>query len=416
MKTLCALLLALSSSYAAASAQSSSAAAPAQRSISRIAFGPPGVLFAADWKAGRVFAYRLAPAAGAADRPFNLRALQAPLASALGDARFKIHDLAMRPGTAEAYLAIEAGAAQTPAIVRVTPDGAVTKLDLAALAPASTALKKAGGNLEFWDHVPETAYTVTDMKWHAGRLYVAGLANQTFSSTLRILDYPFARQTMASIEIYHTVHDQYETRAPIRAMAFATVGGADTLLAGYLCSPLVAIPVAKLADGAHVRAKTLAELGVAGIPTGMLVYDQPDMTGKTSYPFVLVNERYRPSVAIPLGGIAKIDAGPGITKPPSMMAPAGAEVGAIVEDFDGVSHIDNQDANFFIALRRDLDSGEPQLVSYDKHASFRLSDADISDYDFPDYKYAGKFQHDVILPLQNALKREEGFPNLVIPQ
>ena len=416
MKTSCALVVALLWSCAVASAQSSHPAAPAQRSISRIAFGPPGVLFAADWKAGRVYAYRLAPATAAADRPFNLRALQGPLAAALGNARFKIRDLAMRPGSAEAYLAIESGAAEVPAIVRVTPDGTVRKLDLASLGANSTALEKAGGSLEFWDRVPETAYTVTDMKWHAGRLYVAGLANQAFSSTLRILSYPFARQTMASIEIYHTVHDQYETRAPIRAMTFATVGGADTLLAGYLCSPLVAIPVAKLADGAHVRAKTLAELGVAGIPTSMLVYDQPDMTGKKSYPFVLVNERYRPSVAIPLGGIAKVDAGPGITSPPSMMAPAGADVGAIVEDFDGVSHIDNQDANFFIALRRDLDSGEPQLVSYDKHASFRLSDADLSDYDFPDYKYAGRFQRDVILPLQNMLKKEEGFPDLTIPQ
>lgn len=322
----------------------------------------------------------------------------------------------MRPGTAEAYVSLQVGADRAPAIVRITPSGAVVELDLAATASTSTALQKSGGDLTFWDRVPERVYTVTDMKWHEGRLYVAGVANQNFSSTLRILSYPFKNQVMASVEMYHTVHDEWETRAPIRAMAFAKVNNVDTLLAGYLCSPLVAIPVASLVDGAHVKAKTLAELGVAGIPSSMLLYDQPDPQSGKSYPFVLVAERYRPSIAIPLAAIAKEAAGPGITSPPNMMAPPAANIGGIIQDFDGVLRVDNQDDGFFVALRRNLDTGLPQLVSYDKHASFRLSDADISEYDFPQYVYKGKFQTQVILPMQNTLKKEEGFPDLVIPQ
>ena len=322
----------------------------------------------------------------------------------------------MRPGTDEAYLSMEVGSRYEPAIVRVTPSGSVTKIDLATTPSRSVALRKPGGNLKFWDKVPERVYTVTDMKWHDGRLYVAGVANQNFSSTLRILSYPFGRQSMASVEIYHTVHAQYETRAPIRAMTFASVNGSDTLLAGYLCSPLVSIPVSSLIDGAHVKAKTLAELGVAGTPESMVAYDQPDMQSGKSYPFVLVNERYRPSVAIPLAGLAKEAAGPGITTPPDAMAPPGANVGAIIEDFDGVVHVDNQNERFFVTLRRNLDTGAPEVVSYDKRASFRLSDSDISDYDFPDYKYKGNYQTKVILPMQNMLKKEEGYPDLVIPQ
>src|ERR1700694_1049221 len=248
MKIIAALLLTFLTSTVAAFAQT-------QGSIAKIAFGPTDTLFAADWKAGRVYAYRMPSAAADAVRPFNLTDLQAPIARAVGTATFPIVDLAMRPGSAEAYIAVEANA--RPAILRILPSGSVTKLDLATLQSSSTPLAKAGGNLTFWDHIPERAFTVTDMKWHAGKLYVAGLANQEFSSALRILSYPLRAQALASVEMYHTVHNQWETRAPIRAMTFATVGGVDTLLAGYLCSPLVSVPVASLTDGADVKAKTM---------------------------------------------------------------------------------------------------------------------------------------------------------------
>lgn len=409
MRTTIACIFAFIASFAVAGA--------AQTSVSRIAFGPTNVLFASDWKAGRVYAYRLADAPRAAGKPFNLLNLQEPLAKLVGTNRISIRDLAMRPGTGEAYVALEYGPQYRPAIVAVTPAGTLRELDLADAPATSTALARAGGDLKFWDKTPEIAYTVTDMKWHDNRLFVAGLANQNFSSTLRILSYPFGTQAMSSIEMYHTVHNQIETRAPIRAMTFANVGGVDTLLAGYLCSPLVSIPVAELVDGAHVKAKTLAELGVAGIPASMFTYDQPDMMHPgQSYPFLMVIEHYRPSVAIPLSGIVKENAGPGITAPPNMMAPAGADVGAVVEGFDGVIMMDNQDDKLFVALRRDLRNGAPQLVSIVKAASFRLSDADISEYDFPAYSYKGDFQTKTILPMQNLLKTEEGYPDLVIPQ
>ena len=66
---------------------------------------------------------------------------------------------------------------------------------------------------------------------------------------------------MTSVEIYHTTHNQIETRAPIRAMSFATLGGKPYVVAAYLCTPLVTIPLEDLKDGAHIRGKAIAELG-----------------------------------------------------------------------------------------------------------------------------------------------------------
>ena len=78
-------------------------------------------------------------------------------------------------------------------------------------------------------------------------LLFAGVSNQEFSSTLQRIPYPFtgaANETQ--LEIYHLAHGQYETRAPIRAMQFATIDGEDTLIAAYACSPLVTIAVSAL--------------------------------------------------------------------------------------------------------------------------------------------------------------------------
>lgn len=51
------------------------------------------------------------------------------------------------------------------------------------------------------------------------KLYISGISNTDFASTLKVVDFPFnGVQNSASIEIYHTTHDQKETRAPIRTM------------------------------------------------------------------------------------------------------------------------------------------------------------------------------------------------------
>ncbi len=68
------------------------------------------------------------------------------------------------------------------------------------------------------------------------------------------------------MEIYHAGHNLIETRAPIRAMSFTSWGGRPYLVAAYTCTPLVTIPLDDLKDGAHIRGKTVAELGYGGVP------------------------------------------------------------------------------------------------------------------------------------------------------
>jgi hypothetical protein len=63
---------------------------------------------------------------------------------------------------------------------------------------------------------------------------VAGLSNRSFASTLRVYDYPFSGKAQATtIEMYHPVHNQIETRAPIRSMTVMSIAGEPTLVAAY---------------------------------------------------------------------------------------------------------------------------------------------------------------------------------------
>ena len=118
--------------------------------------------------------------------------------------------------------------------------------------------------------------TIVDLKFHAGYLFVAGVSNQEFSSTLRRIPYPFTgAASETQIEIYHVAHGQYETRAPIRTMQFATIDGEDTLIAAYACSPLLTVPVSELKHGAKVRGKTIGDMG-NGQPISMVAYRDGD--------------------------------------------------------------------------------------------------------------------------------------------
>lgn len=377
------------------------------RSVSKIEFGPPGVLFVADWRNSSVHAVSLPSAASTAPAPFNLMDLQSEIERALGTRDFTVRDLKVRPGTAEVYLAVSYGKEQAPAVLRVDGTGAISKIDLAKETGRPVVLRDAPtGDLTFWDKTPERSLTVSAMRWHDGKLYLAGLSNQTFASTLRVVSYPFdGRQTVSSIAMFHTSHDQMETRAPIRTFDFVKVNGVDTLVAAYMCTPLVTIPVSELKDGAHVTGKTIGELGYGNTPVDMLIYSAPDDNGKVTT-WLMVTNVNRNAKSIPMSSVLSAASGPGMTKAVPWSQIAGVDV--VQTPITGAIGIDNMGDQFFVYARRDLDSGDLQLVTAQKAVKLRISDF-ISEYDFPDFRYPAGQAAAYIKNLQDGMARQEGF-------
>jgi hypothetical protein len=401
-------LFILFAATAAAVATAPSHAAPAIQSATKLTFGDANTLFVADWKGARIFALPVAAPAKAAGKPFNLKDVQAPIAKALGVAptALRFEDLAVQPGSELAFVALTVSGAKgksTPAVVSVDAGGKVARVDLGKAASSAAITDAPAADLSFWRDVPEQTLTVTDMRYYQNKLYVAGLSNRSFASTLRVYDYPFSGKAQATtIEMYHPVHNQMETRAPIRSMTVMTIAGEPSLVAAYTCTPLVVIPLKDLRDGAHIAAKTVGELGWGSAPNGLVSFKQ----GGAEYA-LLVNSS-RSADLLTADALGAGAAAPGIDKPIEVPLKPYSGVKGIMVPMSAALRVDNLNPDLLLALRRDDASGQMQLVSMLKGAYLRLSDF-VNEYDFADYRYP---EGDKFRDFHKASRALEGYPEL----
>jgi hypothetical protein len=209
------------------------------------------------------------------------------------------------------------------------------------------------------------------MEFYNGELFVAGISNEEFCSVLRRVPYPFdGTESISNIEMYHIVHDSYETRAPIRSMSVQTIDGKDHLVAAYTCSPLVLIPLEELQGGQKVKAKTVGDMG-NGQPIDMVPFK---MKGEA---MLFVTNNSRSPMVIPLKGLngakavtkADFKRGPKLDVNPIMpYGPVGKPV-----MFSGASlRIDLLNDSHFISLNRDFETGSLDLISLNSFVPFKL--------------------------------------------
>jgi hypothetical protein len=141
------------------------------------------------------------------------------------------------------------------------------------------------------------------MAYVNGRLFVACLSNEEFSSQFRSLSFPFKEvKNGTAIEIFHGSHGRLETKSPIRTFVPYQVKGEENLLAAYTCTPLVKVPVAELKPGEKVKGTTIAELGNRNVPLDMIVYQ------KNGKDYILMSNSARGVMKIPTEGIENVEA------------------------------------------------------------------------------------------------------------
>jgi hypothetical protein len=255
---------------------------PEFKTMNQLAFGPEGVLFIADTKAAAVVAIATGDTKPITTGTIKAEAINQKIAALVGTTadQIFIEDLAVNPISRQAYLAVSRGRGPDAVslLVRVKADGQpeLVSLDKVKFAraelpdPAPDAAPEAGkkgGNRRL--------EAITDIAYADGKLLVAGLSNEEFASTLRVIPVPFksvARGT--SVEIYHGAHGQFETRAPVRTFVPYKVGDKDHLLAAYTCTPLVQFALSDLKPGAKIQGKTIAEFGNRNRPLDIIVYQK----------------------------------------------------------------------------------------------------------------------------------------------
>ena len=297
-------LLATATGFTSSAPRASSAqdTAAMMQSIGPLAFGPNGVLFAADTEGAAIYAFELGDQASGAPGASDVAGIDQKIASLLGTAvaDVTVTDLAVHPKTKNVLVAVMRGQGTNarPALVRVDGSGALVALALDKMRHTKAALPNAPAANPTARRNPR-AESITDMTFVDGKLIVAGLSNEEFASKLRTIAYPFAAvEPGTSVEIYHGNHGQLETRSPVYAFVPYTVGGTPHLIAGYLCTPLVKFPVASLGGKDKVVGTTIAELGNGNRPIDMLVYR------KDGKEFLLMSNTNRGVMKIPTDGFA----------------------------------------------------------------------------------------------------------------
>jgi len=281
---------------------------PHIKSAGPLGFGPDGILFIGDTQGAALFAIDTGDRAPVAQKPsVKVADLAAKVAAMLGtdSKQVMINDLAVNPISGNVYLSVSRGRGPeaTPLLMRLGGDG---KLDEVALenvrfgraeipnTPAPSA-KERGQFLR--------NESITDIAYVDGRVFIAGLSNEEFSSRLIAIPFPFSEGfDGAAIEIYHGAHGRFETKSPVRTFVPYQIGNDPYLLAAYTCTPLVKVPVGELKAGAHVKGTTIAELGNRNRPLDMITYQKD---GKA---YLLLANSSRGVMKIPTEGASAAEA------------------------------------------------------------------------------------------------------------
>jgi hypothetical protein len=329
---------------------------PDLKSAGPMVFGPDGVLFVGDTRGAALFAIDTGDRAAAAEkRPVEVKDVAGKIAVALGinPQQLMINDLAVNPKSGNLYLSVSRGRGPDaiPLIVRINAAGKIEEMPLQNVRFAKAEIPNApNANPQGRGRDPRSQ-SITDLAFMDGRVFLAGLSNEEFSSRLIAIPFPFSSEGFdgAAIEIYHGSHGQFETKSPIRTFVTYRIQNEPHMLAAYTCTPLVKLPLSELKAGAHVKGTTIAELGNHNSPLDMIVYQ------KDGRDYLFMTNNSRGVMKIPTEGAANA---PGITSPVTDKQGLGYET---IAELKGVEQMDQLDERHAVILVKDAASGAMNL-------------------------------------------------------
>lgn len=370
-------------------------------------FADDGTLFIGDNHNGAIYAFEMPAEAGPEQiMPSSIANIDAKIAELLGVGKsaIELNDMASHPVSHDLYISVTrlGNSVSQPALIHVTQDQQVNLVDLAAFEfqkqdlmafpEGETTFRPRGagpGTVPLprdlaKGEIPLRTLAIMDMEFYESELFVAGVATDNFLSSLRRMPYPFdGSQGITNVEMYHITHDQYESRAPIRAMSVQEIDGKPQLVAAYTCSPIVLVPLEDIQDGAKISANTIMDYG-NGQPLDMIPFN---MRGQTM--LFVTNDSRSPQV-IPVAGLqgaqvvdhTDFERGGKLDLHPVM--PYGPIGEAVM--FDGMSmHMTLVGEGMLASITRDLYTGSLNLDTNPTFFPNRIHNM-RAEFDFPQWQ------------------------------
>src|ERR1700740_375090 len=187
-----------------------------------LAFGPDNVLFVGDIRGAAIhaFALRATDLTSQADVELGnfpnfegrdlVRGLDQKLAALFGTTYDKIvvNDMVVHQPTQQIFISVERGRSTDalPAIVKVN-HGKLEVLELDHIPHSQVGIPNEPDPKAMLEFNTQRSFAITDVKYHNGEIFVTGVSNQRFASTLHRIPYPFkAQMATCTVEIWHPVH------------------------------------------------------------------------------------------------------------------------------------------------------------------------------------------------------------------
>ncbi|MDT0607711.1 hypothetical protein [Croceitalea rosinachiae] len=274
---------------------------PEISSINSMSFGPEGILFIGDSKKATIYALDTQDKAiKEKGGEIRIEGFDKKIAASLGTTvdDIKIMDMVVNPISKMPYFSIST-IDGTPVVLRLNGEN-LENISLKAISYSEIKINDPIGEdvKDKWER-PQRIWSISDLKYHNGKVMVSGLSNKEFASTFRSIPFPFSESQMAaSLEIWHAAHGAFETHAPIKTFDVITLEGTDYLMASYTCTPLVLFPMGELTEGVHQKGRTVAELGAGNSPLDMISYE------KEGEKYFLMSNNNRPVMRFDYSDIA----------------------------------------------------------------------------------------------------------------
>src|ERR1700685_3870030 len=263
------------------------------KSAGPLASGPDGVLFIGDSLGAKVVAIDTGDTKAGSPASVNVQGIDGRIAAALGTAadQISIRDIVTNPVSKNVYISVNRGRGgdAKAVILKLDTAGKLSEVSLDNVKYSVAELPNPPAQNS------QKTNTITEVRYVDGKVLVAGLSNEEFSSNMKVIPFPFAAVDKgASIEMYHGSHGRFETNSPIRTFVPYTINNQQFILAAYTCTPLVKIPVSELKGGAKIQGTTIAEMGAGNRPLDMIAYK------KDGHEYILMANQTR--------GVMKLDA------------------------------------------------------------------------------------------------------------
>ena len=325
---------------------------PELKSAGPLAFGPDGILFIGDTKSATIFAIATGDTKGnAANAKIQLQGLNKQIATLLGSApeNVTVNDLATNPMSGSVFLSVTKGkgAEASPAIVRVSDTGKLTEVSLKKVPFQKVVLPDAPEDKDVTANGRTRNLrndSITDLAYAEGKVFASGLAAGSSPSSVHQIPFPFAEGlTGTSVEIFHGAHGKVENYAAIRTFVPMNINGEPSLLAGFVCTPLVRFPINDLKPSEKARGTTVAELGNRNQPLDMISYR------KDGKDFLLLSNSARGVMKISTENIARNE---GIT---TRIENTAGQTYETIKELDGVVQLDRLNDDNAIVLVQSAD-------------------------------------------------------------